>query len=87
MKRISKAKNQRSTHLSSHNAAEALALTALFAALAVVDERLDVNNEPLATTWLHMLADSGAELTKSKQGRALEVAELLLGILNVEARR
>jgi len=68
------------------NVKRTFALASLFAALAVVDDRIDAEGHRADEVWQILMAELGSELPEEKHGDVLKTAELLLAILNTQVQ-
>jgi hypothetical protein len=86
MKRTARAKAKQKPAKPTQDTAQAFGLAALFAALAVVDARLDEDGDEVSHVWGLMLADRLDELPESEERRVLKTAETLLAVISVQVR-
>ena len=68
------------------NVKRTFALASLFAALAVVDDRVDAEGHKADEVWQLLLAELGSELPEEKRSDVLKTAELMLAILNTQVQ-
>ena len=86
MKRTAKTKAKQKPAKATQDTAQSFGLAALFAALAVVDARLDEDGDEVSGVWGLMLADCLGELPESEERRVLKTAETLLAVISVQVR-
>lgn len=86
MKRTAKAKAKQKPAKPTEDNAQAFALAAMFAALAVIDDRLDEDNDEVGEVWQAMLADLMRDLPQGKQAQVLKTAETVLAVIDVQVR-
>lgn len=86
MKRTATAKAKQKPAKPTEDNAQAFALAVMFAALAVIDDRLDEDGDEVSDVWQAMLADLMRDLPQGLQAQALKTAKTVLAVINVQVR-
>lgn len=87
MKRTAKAKAKQKPAKPAKDNAQAFGLAVMFAALAVIDDRLDEDGDEVSEVWQAMLADLMRDLPQGAQAQILKTAETVLAVIDVQVRR
>ena len=86
MKRTAKAKAKQKPAKPTKDKAQAFGLAVMFAALAVIDDRLDEDGDEVSEVWQAMLADLMRDLPQGAQAQILKTAETVLAVIDVQVR-